>query len=356
MSYLHQEQPVLISGRNRSPLPLGSGSVDITISDRSHRWLLIDKISIQVNSRLEDVQNGARFPQELIAALYEAKIQTKLTSLTDDFVPLLAMTQMQSVIAESEAFVDCASFVAEGIPTVPTPLNFIEWVLPVPLLLRPGEALKFTIRQNSVPAVGVTIPAMTEGYVPLGEAAGDPIAPVGAFFTVAAKGVLVNVDAPMTKSRAVPYITAKTFDSRNIQPTVATGGNAQKQQLSLENNTKRLLKLHSMRARWLDWDQTRTQGHIIMQQPDYLNANGPYLQPIVTITDYAGYDIVRNVPFFTVFPPQVAGVMKFEGAMQTRDVLKVTLSRDPRNGSASPQFFDAVQGIVALNGWRVEPF
>lgn len=355
MSYLHQEQPIILSGRNRSPLPLGAGSVDITLVDRSHRWALIDKISIQVNSRLEDVQNGQLFPFELIAALYEAKIGTKLVSLTDDFVPLLAMTQMQAVGAETEAFTDCASFIGEGLPTVPTPLNFIEWVLPRPLLLRPGEALRVTIRQNSVPTIGA-VGAMTSAYVALGDAAGDPIAPVGAFFDVAAKGVLVDIKAPMTKTRQVPYLVARTFDARNVNPATAQGGGAEKQELSLENNTKRLLRMHSLLGRWLDWNNDRLpQGHIMMQSPDADAAFSDVLQPLVSIRDYAGYDIVRDVPFRSVFPPQVAGVLQFQGAMQERDILKLSLSRDPRNGSAFSQFFDSVQGIIALNAWREEP-
>lgn len=82
--------------------------------------------------------------------------------------------------------------------------------------------------------------------------------------------------------------------------------------------------------------------------------NQPYHEPLVSIVDYAGYDVCKRVPLQTVFPPQVCGSLRFEGVMQPRDVLKLTLERDPRDLETDPIFFTNRQAMVALTGWREE--
>lgn len=330
MSYLQREQPITLTATNRTPLPFGTGSVDMTLVDPSHRYLLIDKICIQVNSRAVANAGANENLGELIAALYEAKISTKLTSLTEDFVPLLAMSQVQSVDAESEIFTDAFSG-----PDPLAALNFIEWVFPRPMLLRPGEALKVTIRQSSVD-VGAF--PMTTAY-----------ATSGALFTAVAKGSLVRLTAPKVLTRQVPFIIAQAFDARSAQ---VGGGNANLQEKVLENTTKRVLNMHTLLGRWISW--AGVTHAIVMPVVDTAVPFSGVLQPLVSVRDYAGYDVAKRVPLDILFPRQVGGTLAFGGAMQMRDVLKITMARDPRNGSADP-LFTSTQAIVGLHAWREEP-
>ena len=339
MKNIRQNQPILLSGVNRLPLPNTSSSqVDISLSDRSHRWLLIDKLCVQVDARQGLPVSVQRNPQEtadLCAAMYEAKIGTKLVSLTDDWVPLLMLSQMISAIAETEPFagIETAADVSA------TNVNFLEWVLPRPLLLRPGEALRFSFRLKAVNDI-VGVPNQN-GLTDLG------FTLPGALFNVAAKGTIVRVDAKMTKSRQVPYLVAQTFDARDVTGGTVAGSNGRKMTKVLENKTSKILHMHSMLGRWLKWDSGGVP--TTMVQPNNLD-----LEPLMTLVDYAGYDVCKRVPLQTVFPAQVSGSLRFEGAMQPRDVLKITLEQNPLDATETPIFFAPVQALVALTGWREE--
>ncbi len=351
ISNLQGEAPIVLSGVNRQPLPLGTGSVDIVLVDRSHRWLLVDRLHIQVNSRLErqSIVGVANFSSEQVAAIYEAKVQTKLVSLTDEFVPLLGMTTRIATNAETSDFLDSS---ATNPPSVVglAALTHIEWLFPRPLLLRPGEAVKVTIRQSAVPS-------MLTAYAPLGTAQGNVASPPGAFFNVALKGRMLPSDFESPEERAVPLLVATTFDQRDVPGPNATTA----LEKNLENNTKRVLMLHTMLGRW-NWWQSLFVPPIVPVFNQELPAPTLFEYPLVSIHDYTKRAIVDSIPFESVFPPQVAGTLDFNGVMQPRDVLKVTLAQDPRLDVGAFGFLVApftpdsiFQGIVALNAWRMEP-